>query len=71
MTIDLHSIVEEQLRDLAKEQNRDMAELIEDAVRLYLEAVAITDLEPHQVADAQTKLLSELPAIPSWEADGV
>jgi hypothetical protein len=48
-----------------------MAELIEEAVRLYLEAVAITDLEPHQVADAQTKLLSELPAIPSWEADGV
>jgi predicted DNA-binding protein len=71
MTIDLPSIVEEQLRDLAKRQNRDIAELIQDAVRRYLEAVAITDLEPHQVADAQTELLSELPAIPNWEADDV
>ena len=33
MTIDLPSVIEEQLRDLAKRQNRDTAELIEDAVR--------------------------------------
>jgi hypothetical protein len=29
MTIDLPSVVEEQLRDLAKRQNRNVAELIE------------------------------------------
>jgi predicted transcriptional regulator len=36
MTIDLPSVVEDQLRDLAKKQNRDIAELVEDAVRQYL-----------------------------------
>ena len=63
MTIDLPSVVEEQLRDLAKRQNRDIAELIEDAIRQYLEAAAITDLDPNQVAETQAKLLSELSPI--------
>jgi predicted transcriptional regulator len=69
MTIDLPSVVEEQLRDLAKRQNRDVAELIEDAIRQYLEAAAITDLDPNQVAETQAKLLSELPPISKWEVD--
>jgi len=69
MTIDLPSVVEEQLRDLAKKQNRDIAELIEDAIRQYLEAAAITDLDPNQVAETQAKLLSELPPISKWEVD--
>jgi predicted transcriptional regulator len=69
MTIDLPSVVEEQLRDLAKRQNRDIAELIEDAVRQYLEAAAITDLDPNQVAETQAKLVSELPPISKWEVD--
>ena len=58
MSIDLPSVVEEQLRDLAKRQNRDMAELIEDAVRQYLDAAAITDVDPNQVAETQAKLLT-------------
>ena len=69
MTIDLPSVVEEQLRDLAKRQNRDIAELIEDALRQYLEAAAITDLDQNQVAETQGKLLSELSPISKWEAD--
>jgi predicted transcriptional regulator len=69
MTIDLPSVVEEQLRDLAKKQNRDIAELIEDAIRQYLEAATITDLDPNQVAETQAKLLSELPPISKWEVD--
>ena len=69
MTIDLPRVFEEQLRDLAKRQNRDMAALIEDAIRQYLEAAAITDLDPNQVADTQAKLLSELPPISKWEVD--
>jgi hypothetical protein len=69
MTIDLPSVVEEQLRVLAKKQNRDIAELIEDAIRQYLEAAAITDLDPNQVAETQAKLLSELPPISKWEVD--
>jgi predicted transcriptional regulator len=69
MTIDLPSVVEKQLRDLAKKQNRDIAELIEDAIRQYLEAAAVTDLDPNQVAETQAKLLSELPPISKWEVD--
>ena len=69
MTVDLPSVVEEQLRDLAKRQNRDVAELIEDSIRQYLETAAITDLDPNQVAETQVKLLSELPPISKWQAD--
>jgi predicted transcriptional regulator len=69
MTIDLPNVVEEQLRDLAKRQNRDIAELIEDAIRQYLEAAAITDVDPKEVAETQAKLLSELPPISKWEVD--
>ena len=69
MAIDLPSVVEEQLRDLAKRQNRDIAELIEDAIQQYLEAAAITDVDPNQVAETQAKLLSELPPISKWEVD--
>ena len=69
MTIDLPSTIEERLRDLAKRQNREIGELVEDAVRQYLEAAAITDVDPNQVADTQTKLLRELPPISKWKAN--
>jgi hypothetical protein len=65
MTIDLPSVVEEQLRDLAKKQNRDIAELIEDAIRQYLEAATITDLDPNQVAETQRNCLVNCPRSPS------
>lgn len=69
MTIVLPSVVEEQLRDLAKRQNRDIAEIIEDAVRQYLQAAAITDIDPNQVAETQAELLRELSPISKWDAD--
>jgi predicted transcriptional regulator len=69
MTVDLPSVVEDQLRDLAKRQNRDIAELIEDAVRQYLEAAAITDVDPNQVAETQAELLGELSPISKWDID--
>ena len=53
MTIELPGIVEEQLRDLAKKQNRDVTALIEDAVRQYIEAAAITDVVPGSIAETQ------------------
>ena len=68
-TIDLPSIIEERLRDLAKRQNREIGELVEDVVRQYLEAAAISGVDPNQVADTQEKLLRELPPISKWEAD--
>jgi len=69
MTIDLPGVVEQQLRELAKKQNRDIVEIVEDAVRQYLEAAAITDLGADQVAETQAKLISELPPVSKWKVD--
>lgn len=69
MTIELPSIVEEQLRNLAVKQGRDVHALVEEAVRHYLEFAAITDLDTTQVAEAQAAMLGELPGISDWKAD--
>jgi len=61
--------VEEQLRNLAAKQGRDVRTLVEEAVRQYLESAAITDLDSTQVAETQTKLLGELPHVSDWKAD--
>jgi predicted transcriptional regulator len=68
VSIELSSGVEEQLRTLAERQGRDVRVLVEEAIRLYLEAAAITDLEANDVAEAQTAMLDELPHIPDWKA---
>ena len=68
MSIQLRQNVEEQIRKLAKKQGRDVGVLVEEAVRLYLDAAAIGDLDSDDVAKAQTALLSELPEIPDWKA---
>ena len=60
MTIELPATIEDQLLDLATRQGRLPAALVEEAVREYLEAVSITDLEPADVAEAQMALVSEL-----------
>ena len=69
MSIELSSSVEEQLRNLAAKQGRDVCTLVEEALRQYLEFAAITDLEPTQAAEAQAALLSELPDVSDWKAD--
>lgn len=66
MTIELAGGVEEQLRDLASRQGRDVGTLVEEAVREYLEAAAITDLDPAEVAETQVALLAELRDVPEW-----
>jgi hypothetical protein len=38
--------VEEQLRNLAAKQGRDVGMIVEEAVRQYLKSAAITDIEP-------------------------
>ena len=45
-----------------------MRALVEEAIRQYLEAAAITDLDANDVAEAQGALLGELPNIPNWKA---
>ena len=69
MGIELPSDVEEQLRKLAANQGRDVRTLFEEAVRQYLESIAITDLDAAQVAETQTALLAELPDVSTWKAD--
>ena len=69
MSIELPGSVEEQLRNLAAKQGRDVCALVEEAIRQYLETAAITDLESAQVAETQTKLLGELPQVANWKAD--
>ena len=67
MSIELTENVEEQLRNLAAKQGRDVRALVEEALRQYLESAAITDLEPTQIAEAQAALLGELPDISDWK----
>ena len=69
MSIDLPVSVEDQLRNLAAKQGRDVRTLVEEAVRQYLESAAITDLDAIQVAETQTALLGELPHVSAWKAD--
>ncbi|HEY0513707.1 MAG TPA: hypothetical protein VGH73_17490 [Thermoanaerobaculia bacterium] len=66
MTIELKGSVEEQLRDLAVRQGRDIGALVEEAVQGYLEAASITDLGDSEVAETQVALLGELRGVPGW-----
>jgi predicted transcriptional regulator len=68
VSIDLPGSVEEQLRTLAAKQGRDVRALVEEAIRQYLEATAITDVDADAVAETQAALLGELPRIPDWKA---
>jgi predicted transcriptional regulator len=66
MTIELKGSVEEQLRDLAGKQGRDIGLLVEEAVQDYLDAAAITDLDGSEVAETQVALIGELREVPDW-----
>lgn len=67
MTIELTARVEKELRDLAGTQSREISELVEEAIRQYLEAAAITDLEAAEVAEAQVKMAGEFRGVPGWK----
>ena len=67
MSIELPVGIEEQLRTLAARQRRDVEALAEEAVRQYLEAAAITDIDADEVAETQDALLVELPDISDWK----
>ena len=51
---------------MAAKQGRQPEALLNEAVQLYLEAAAITDVDPGEVADVQMRLLGELPQPPAW-----
>ena len=63
MTVELPPQVEMELNDLAVHQGRGVDEIVEEAVRQYLEAAAITDLSAAEVAETQAALVPELRGI--------
>jgi predicted transcriptional regulator len=67
MSIELPAAVEKELQDLAETQRRDLRDLVEEAVRLYLEAAAITDLTVEEVGETQLALAGELRGISEWK----
>jgi predicted transcriptional regulator len=68
VSIELPGSVEEELRTLAAKQGRDVRMLAEEAIRQYLEATAITDVDANALAETQAALLGELPSVPDWKA---
>ena len=66
MTIELSGRLVDRLRTLAARQGRAPQAVIEDAVREYLDAAEITDLQPADVAAAQQELFNELGTLDPW-----
>ena len=70
MTIELPRPIEEQLRDLALKQGRELGVIIEEAIRTYVEAASITDLDPADIAETQVALIGELRGLTEWKDGG-
>lgn len=56
MTIELPGTVEQELRALAAKRGQNIGTLLEAAVRQYLEAEAITDLDAGEITETQMAL---------------
>jgi predicted transcriptional regulator len=69
VTVELPKKVEDDLRVLAQRQGRSIDVLLEEAIEQYLEAAAITDTTPDEIAATQEALLGELPAMEEWETE--
>jgi len=69
MTITLSAPIEEELRELAARRGRAVEVLVEEAVRTYLEAAAVSDLDAEQVAETQMALIGELSLLPEWKTE--
>jgi len=69
MTVELPADVEKELRDLAEVRSREVPELVEEAIRQYLEAESITDVSAADVAEAQIRMTGELRDISEWKGD--
>jgi hypothetical protein len=69
MTIHLMPQIEQELRRLAGQQGRELQDVVEAACRSYLDAEAITDLSPAEVAQTQMALMPELIDVAPWPAE--
>ena len=58
MVIQVDNLIEQELRRLAGHQGRALADVVEAALRSYIETEAIADIEPADVAATQLLLRS-------------
>ena len=63
MVIQMDVQTEQELRRLAGRQGRALAEVVEAALRSYIEAEAMTDIDSADVAATQSALVAELTGI--------
>ena len=68
MIVELPLETEKQLQDLAAQQGRQVAVILEDALRRYIESLASSDLDSSAVGEGQMRLIPELPGLPAWNA---
>ncbi|MDM8007474.1 MAG: ribbon-helix-helix protein, CopG family [Phycisphaerae bacterium] len=69
MTVHLSECLEDELRRLATLRGQGIDAIVEEAVRQYLDAVAITDVTDTDLAATQIKL-DEMPRQEGWPEDG-
>ena len=67
--ISLSDAVEKELLRVAGQSKRPLQVVVEEAVRQYLDGLAITDVEPADVSAAQITLAEELPDPSPWPAE--
>ena len=67
MTVEVSTNLIEALRRLATKEGRDIDSLVEEAVRDYLQAAAITDVDPNEVGQTQVELAPELAELPPYD----
>jgi predicted transcriptional regulator len=71
MTVHLSGSLEGELERLARVRGQGIEALVEEAVRQYLDAAAITDLSPDDLAQTQAAMAGELEALSAWPQDEV
>lgn len=69
MTIEVPDAIEQRLRDLASKQGRDLELVVEEALREYLDAAAITDVGASEIVQTQSELVRDLPLDPPWKLE--
>jgi predicted transcriptional regulator len=66
MALALSPTLVRRLQELARSRGVDAQRLLDDAVEQFVEAAAITDLTPEDVARTQEAMLGEL-GLPEWD----
>jgi predicted transcriptional regulator len=70
MTVHLSDCLEDELRRLASLRGQGVDAIVEEAVRQYLDAMAVTDVTDADLAATQIKLVEEMPEQERWPEGG-